>query len=74
MRFESISSRNSGAAKVYNRHLDCYGERTPLAAAAESGFEDSVALLPLSAFWAFSAGAGFEELWQVLMVKLGGSF
>lgn len=36
---------NSGAAKVYNRHLDCYGERTPLAAAAESGFEDSVALL-----------------------------
>ena len=37
--------RNRGAAKVYNRHLDCYGERTPLAAAAESGFEDSVALL-----------------------------
>jgi len=36
---------NPGAAKVYNRHLDCYGERTPLAAAAESGFEDSVALL-----------------------------
>lgn len=45
---------NSGAAKVYNRHLDCYGERTPLAAAAESGFEDSVALL-------LSAGARLDE-------------
>lgn len=45
---------NSGAAKVYNRHLDCYGERTPLAAAAESGFEDSVALL-------LAAGARLDE-------------
>lgn len=45
---------NSGAAKVYNRHLDCYGERTPLAAAAESGFEDSVALLLV-------AGARLDE-------------
>ncbi|CAK8995773.1 Putative ankyrin repeat protein MM_0045 [Durusdinium trenchii] len=44
---------NCGMAKVYNRHLDCYGERTPLAAAAESGFEDSTALL-------LAAGATFE--------------
>ena len=49
-----LCRRNCGMAKVYNRHLDCYGERTPLAAAAESGFEETVALLLLGAsgFWA----------------------
>jgi len=29
---------NCGAAKLYNRHLDVYSVRTPVAAAAESGF------------------------------------
>lgn len=29
---------NCGLAKIYNRHLDVYGHRCPLASAAESGF------------------------------------
>eukprot|EP00933_Yihiella_yeosuensis_P057488 TRINITY_DN5732_c0_g3_i1.p1 TRINITY_DN5732_c0_g3~~TRINITY_DN5732_c0_g3_i1.p1 ORF type:complete len:494 (+),score=114.43 TRINITY_DN5732_c0_g3_i1:73-1554(+) len=31
---------NCDAAKVYNRHLDAYGQRVPLASAAESGFSE----------------------------------
>ncbi|CAJ1335405.1 unnamed protein product [Effrenium voratum] len=36
---------NCGMVKVYNRHLDAYGERTPLASAAESGFQGVAELL-----------------------------
>lgn len=32
-------------AKVYNRHLDAYGKRTPLCSAAESGFEKVISCL-----------------------------
>merc|ERR1712087_116789 len=44
---------NCGFAKVYNRHLDAYGRRTPLGSAAENGFRDMVATL-------LSAGAQVE--------------
>jgi len=36
---------NPGNAKVYNRHLDAYAQRTPLASAAESGFAPLVSTL-----------------------------
>jgi len=46
---------NCGLAKVYNRHLDTYARRTPLASAAESGFADVVGVLQ-------AAGAELEAL------------
>lgn len=36
---------NCEPAKVYNRHLDAYGQRKPLASAAESGFADVAEVL-----------------------------
>jgi len=44
---------DAGDAKVYNRHLDAYGQRTPLGCAAESGFDDVVGVL-------LAAGASVE--------------
>lgn len=41
-------------AKVYNRHLDSYAQRTPLCSAAESGFSNIVGML-------IAAGAATEE-------------
>lgn len=35
-----IEMANPEPAKVYNRHLDAYAQRTPLASAAESGFTE----------------------------------
>lgn len=35
-----LEMANPAPAKVYNRHLDAYGQRTPLASAAESGFTE----------------------------------
>jgi len=46
---------NCGEAKVYNRHLDAYAQRTPLGSAAESGFLSVVELL-------LDAGADVESI------------
>jgi len=46
---------NCGEAKVYNRHLDAYAQRTPLGSAAESGFLSVVELL-------LDAGADVESV------------
>jgi ankyrin repeat protein len=46
---------NCGLAKVYNRHLDAYAQRTPLSSAAESGFAPVVNVL-------LAAGAVIEEV------------
>lgn len=36
---------NCGQARIYNRHLDAYAQRTPLTSAAESGFTELVSTL-----------------------------
>lgn len=55
---------NCGTARIYNRHLDCYAERTPLASAAESGFEDiCVTLAKAGAAIDFSDQDGRTPLW-----------
>merc|ERR1719272_449458 len=45
---------NCGHAKVYNRHLDGYGQRVPLSSAAESGFAEVAGVL-------LAAGAQLED-------------
>jgi cytohesin len=45
---------NCGPARMYNRHLDSYTERSPLGAAAESGFGEIAAKL-------LAAGAELEQ-------------
>jgi len=45
---------NADPAKVYNRHLDAYGQRTPLQAAAESGFPEIMEIL-------LASGARLDE-------------
>lgn len=42
-------------AKVYNRHLDAYAQRTPLCSAAESGFMEVASIL-------IAAGAPLEDV------------
>eukprot|EP00441_Pelagodinium_beii_P033455 CAMPEP_0197626912 /NCGR_PEP_ID=MMETSP1338-20131121/5681_1 /TAXON_ID=43686 ORGANISM="Pelagodinium beii, Strain RCC1491" /NCGR_SAMPLE_ID=MMETSP1338 /ASSEMBLY_ACC=CAM_ASM_000754 /LENGTH=456 /DNA_ID=CAMNT_0043197507 /DNA_START=52 /DNA_END=1422 /DNA_ORIENTATION=+ len=45
---------NAEPAKVYNRHLDAYGQRTPLQSAAESGFPEIIEVL-------LASGARLDE-------------
>eukprot|EP00927_Polykrikos_kofoidii_P063564 TRINITY_DN58401_c0_g1_i1.p1 TRINITY_DN58401_c0_g1~~TRINITY_DN58401_c0_g1_i1.p1 ORF type:complete len:456 (-),score=82.12 TRINITY_DN58401_c0_g1_i1:212-1579(-) len=53
-----------GDAKVYNRHLDAYGRRTPLGLAAESGFVDIVSgLISLGASVETASEDGRSPLW-----------
>lgn len=42
---------NPEPAKVYNRHLDAYAQRTPLASAAESGFVEVCEILLSAGAW-----------------------
>mmetsp|Transcript_10975 Transcript_10975/g.26457 ORF Transcript_10975/g.26457 Transcript_10975/m.26457 type:complete len:399 (+) Transcript_10975:31-1227(+) len=50
----SLKLLNCQPAKVYNRHLDAYAQRTPVAAAAESGFAELTRML-------IDAGARLDE-------------
>jgi ankyrin repeat protein len=52
---DTVKFVNCGDAKVYNRYLDAYSQRTPLASASESNFTEVVTRL-------LSAGARIEDV------------
>lgn len=61
---EAAALANCGAAKIYNRHLDAYATRTPLGAAAESGFPAILgSLLAVGAEVDDAAEDGRTALW-----------